>query len=128
MGDHRRIQIGANTHPARAVVEAHAVFGCGKRLKLDHCLIVIDPDYEQVRLFLAHPCMPFRLGFHVGSIVVEQALLNIRLPELIEQCKDGSLASHRQNDTELCVTAHHTRVGLRRFFERIGFNHGAYTG
>lgn len=34
-------------------------------------------------------------------------------------------ASHRQNDAELCVAAHHPRVSLSRFFERIGFNYGA---
>jgi hypothetical protein len=36
--------------------------------------------------------------------------------------------SHRQNDAELCIAAHHARVGLGRFFERIGFNHGTHAG
>ena len=36
--------------------------------------------------------------------------------------------SHRQNDAELCVAAHHAGVCLRRFFERIGFNHRAHAG
>jgi hypothetical protein len=37
-------------------------------------------------------------------------------------------ASHRQNHPELCVAAHHSGVSLRRFFEWIGFNHGAHAG
>ena len=36
--------------------------------------------------------------------------------------------SHRQNDAELCIAAHHARVSLGRFFERIGFNHGTHAG
>src|SRR5215469_2780375 len=35
--------------------------------------------------------------------------------------------SHRQNDAELCVAAHHSRVTLGRFLERIGFDQGAHT-
>src|SRR4029077_10667695 len=31
--------------------------------------------------------------------------------------------SHRQNDAELCVAAHHARVTRGRFFERVGFDH-----
>ena len=36
--------------------------------------------------------------------------------------------SHRQDDAELRVAAHHSRVSLGRFFERIGFNHGTHAG
>jgi hypothetical protein len=36
--------------------------------------------------------------------------------------------SHRQNHAELCAAAHHARVGLGRFFERIGLNHGTHAG
>ena len=36
--------------------------------------------------------------------------------------------SHRQNDAELCLAAHHPRVSLGRFFERIRFNHGTHAG
>ena len=36
--------------------------------------------------------------------------------------------SHRQNDAELCIAAHHSRVCLGRFFEWIRFNHGAHAG
>src|SRR6476659_6707758 len=32
-------------------------------------------------------------------------------------------ASHRENNTKLRVAAHHTRVSLGCFLERIGFNH-----
>jgi hypothetical protein len=31
--------------------------------------------------------------------------------------------SHRENDAELRLAAHHPRVAFRRFFERISFNH-----
>jgi hypothetical protein len=36
--------------------------------------------------------------------------------------------SHRQNDAELCLAAHHSRVSLGRFFERICFNHRTDAG
>ena len=36
--------------------------------------------------------------------------------------------SHRQNDAELCLPAHHSRVSLACFFERICFNHGTHAG
>src|SRR6266581_376150 len=36
--------------------------------------------------------------------------------------------SHRQNDAELCVAAHHSRVALGRFFERVGFDHRTHAG
>ena len=36
--------------------------------------------------------------------------------------------SHRQNNSELRLAAHHARVSLGRFFERIGFNHGTHAG
>ena len=36
--------------------------------------------------------------------------------------------SHRQNDAELRLAAHHSRVSLGRFFERIGFDHGTHAG
>ncbi len=36
--------------------------------------------------------------------------------------------SHRQNDAELRLAAHHARVSLGRFFERICFNHGTHAG
>jgi hypothetical protein len=35
--------------------------------------------------------------------------------------------SHRENDAELRLAAHHPRVAFRRFFERISFNHGTHT-
>jgi hypothetical protein len=35
--------------------------------------------------------------------------------------------SHRENDAELRLAAHHPRVAFRRFFERISFNHGAHS-
>ena len=36
--------------------------------------------------------------------------------------------SHRQNDAKLCLAAHHARVSLARFFERICFNHRTHAG
>ena len=33
-----------------------------------------------------------------------------------------------EDDADLGVAAHHSRVGFGRFFERICFNHGAYAG
>src|SRR5215470_1852156 len=36
--------------------------------------------------------------------------------------------SHRQNDAELRLAAHHPCVGFAGFLERIGLNHGAHAG
>src|SRR5262245_15762193 len=36
--------------------------------------------------------------------------------------------SHRQNDAELCLAAHHSCVSLACFFERICFNHRTHPG
>src|SRR5262245_53039980 len=36
--------------------------------------------------------------------------------------------SHRQNDAELCLAAHHSCVSLSCFFERICFNHRTHPG
>jgi hypothetical protein len=30
-------------------------------------------------VLLAHPCLPFRVGVHIGSIVVEEVALNVGL-------------------------------------------------
>jgi hypothetical protein len=35
---------------------------------------------------------------------------------------------HGQDDAEFRLAAHHARVSLGRFFQRIGFNHGAHAG
>jgi len=35
-------------------------------------------------------------------------------------------ASHCQNDAELCIAAHHSRISLCCFFERLCFNHGTH--
>src|ERR1044071_5429408 len=40
----------------------------------------------------------------------------------------GPPTSHGQYDTELSLAAHHPRIGLVRFFERIGLDHGAHVG
>ena len=47
--------------------------------------IVLTPDYQQTRLLLAHPCLPFRVGVDIRSIIVEKVALNIGLAGLIEK-------------------------------------------
>src|ERR1700693_2921174 len=49
--------------------------------------IILAPDDQQTRLLLAHPCLPLRVGVHVGSIVVKQIALNVGLAGLIEEIK-----------------------------------------
>src|ERR1700722_3220815 len=49
--------------------------------------IVLTPDHQQPRLFLAHPGLPLGVGVDVGAIVVEQIALNVGLPGLIEKIK-----------------------------------------
>ena len=34
--------------------------------------------------------------------------------------------SYRQHNAKLCVTAHHAGIRFGSFFQRIGFDHGAY--
>jgi len=41
--------------------------------------IILPPNDKQARLLLAHPCLPFRIGVDVGSIVVKQIALNLCL-------------------------------------------------
>ena len=54
--------------------------------------------------------------------------MRFRTPVLTELLERSLATSHRQNDAELCLAAHHARVSLGRFFERIGFNHGTHAG
>src|SRR6202030_2088276 len=49
--------------------------------------IVLTPDYQQTRLLLAHPCLPFRVGVDVRSIIVEKIALNVGLAGLIQKVK-----------------------------------------
>jgi hypothetical protein len=47
--------------------------------------IVLTPDYQQARLLLAHPGLPFRVSVDIGSIAVEEVALNLGLAGLIEK-------------------------------------------
>ena len=38
---------------------------------------LLTPDHQEARLFLAHPCLPFRVGLHIGAIVVKQIALDL---------------------------------------------------
>src|SRR4029077_5219388 len=49
--------------------------------------IVLTPNHEETRLSFLHPCLPFRVSVHVGSVVVEQIALNLRLSRLIHEVK-----------------------------------------
>src|SRR4029077_2242589 len=49
--------------------------------------IVLTPDYQQARLFLAHPCLPLRISLDVCAVVVEQIALNLRLTWLAQEGK-----------------------------------------
>ena len=49
--------------------------------------IVLTPDYQQTRLLLAHPRLPFRVGVDVCSIVVEKIALNVGLARLDSKSK-----------------------------------------
>src|SRR5215472_2587709 len=45
-----------------------------------------------------------------------------------KRLNSSRLVSHRQDNTELRLATHHASVSLRRFFERIGFEHGTHAG
>jgi hypothetical protein len=49
--------------------------------------LIPTPDHQQVRLLLAHPCLPFRVGIDVGAVVVEEIALNLSLAGLINKMK-----------------------------------------
>src|SRR5580658_6137608 len=64
--------------------------------------VILSPDHQQARLLLTHPRLPFLIGVHVGSIVVEQIALNLSLPGLVEKIEFVS--------PEVGVVALHIRV------------------
>src|SRR6266496_1518383 len=47
--------------------------------------IILPPNDEQSRLLLAHPCLPLWISVHIGSIIIKQIALNLRLPRLIQK-------------------------------------------
>src|SRR6266404_1040897 len=49
--------------------------------------IVLTPDHQEPRLFLAHPRLPFRICVYICPIVVEQITLNVSLARLTEKGK-----------------------------------------
>src|SRR6266478_9889985 len=64
--------------------------------------VIFTPDHEQAWLLLAHPCLPFWIGVHIGSIVVEQITLNVGLTRLVEKIK--------LIGPEIGVVAFHVRI------------------
>src|SRR5207237_238019 len=49
--------------------------------------IVLTPYVQETRLLLAHPCLPFRVGVNVRSIIVKKIALNLGLAGLIQKVK-----------------------------------------
>ncbi len=49
--------------------------------------VVFTPNHQQARLFLTHPGLPFRIGVHIGSVIIKQIALNIGLAGLVEKGK-----------------------------------------
>src|SRR5215813_4529567 len=49
--------------------------------------VILAPDHQQARLFLAHPGLPLRVGIYIGSIVVEDVALYVPLTGLTEKSK-----------------------------------------
>ena len=77
--------------------------------------------------------MPYgrmRECFRARPVVVSEARVNrvnkvMAVGELFSGLRCWS-TSHRQNDAELCIAAHHARVSLGRFFERVRLDHGTH--
>src|SRR6202162_4085915 len=59
----------------------------GFRLQEVEREVILTPDHQQGRLLLAHPCLPFRVSVHIGSIIVEEVALNVGLAGLVEKGK-----------------------------------------
>src|SRR5215469_6654763 len=49
--------------------------------------VILAPDHQQARLFLAHPGLPLRVGIYIGSIVVEDVALYVPLAGLTKKSK-----------------------------------------
>src|ERR1700688_898193 len=49
--------------------------------------VVLTPDDQQARLFLAHPGLPLGVAVDVGAVVVEKVALNLGLSGLVEKEK-----------------------------------------
>src|SRR6267143_4718552 len=49
--------------------------------------IVLTPDHQKPRLFLAHPRLPFRIRIDVRAVVIKQVALNVRLAGLTQKGK-----------------------------------------
>ena len=49
--------------------------------------IMLAPYYQQARLPVTHPILPFGVGFHIGAVVVEHVALNVGLARLTEKSK-----------------------------------------
>jgi hypothetical protein len=47
--------------------------------------VVLSPKHEKLRLSFLHPHLPFGVGVYVGSIVVEQVALDLRLAGTIQK-------------------------------------------
>jgi class 3 adenylate cyclase len=61
---------------------------CGSALALpDQRKVILTPDHQQARPFLAHPGLPLRVGIHIGSVVVEEIALDLSLVGLIKKVK-----------------------------------------
>src|SRR5208282_6018645 len=61
------------------------IFAIAFRLARVERELILAPYHQQARLLLAHPRLPFRVGVHVGSVVVEQIALNLSLAGLVEK-------------------------------------------
>jgi len=68
-------------------LSARHVPAIGLRLRELEREVILAPDHQQARLLLAHPCLPFGVGLHIGSIVVEEVALNVCLAGLVEKGK-----------------------------------------
>src|SRR5260370_39495237 len=68
-------------------LSARYVFAVAFRLARIEREVIFTPDHQQARLLLAHPRLPFWIGVHIGSIVVEQITLNVGLTRLVEKIK-----------------------------------------
>jgi len=81
-------------------------------------------SYLEFAIGTSYMCTSY--AFHALFTTKLQAKPSASLPYSIEFARWSN--SHCQDDAELCLAAHHPRVSLGRFLERIGFNHGAHAG
>ena len=81
---HRRRCPTRNAHRRGCEPRRWAHRGGTPRARSVQTRFIFSPEHQQPRLGLSHPCLPLRIGLHVGTVVVEEIALDVGLAGLVE--------------------------------------------